>query len=79
MRIMYSADRFRSGGFSTFFIFQGALLVLLGVLIVMFPDLLRVMVATFFILIGILVLGFGLTMRKMERTFPDNRDQFLDL
>jgi cytochrome c biogenesis protein CcdA len=76
---MYSADRFRSGGFSSFFVFQGALLVLLGVLIVMFPDLLRVMVATFFILIGLLVLGFGLTMRKMERGFPERQDPFTDI
>ncbi len=55
----------RTPGFSLFFVLQGALLILLGVLIVLFPALLGVMVSSFFILIGLLVLGFGLTVRRM--------------
>ncbi len=77
MNFFHSSGRFRSGGFSSFFIFQGGLLILLGFLIVMFPALLQIMVATFFILIGLLVLGFGLTIRKVERGVPDRHDSFL--
>jgi hypothetical protein len=79
MRFYSSMSHFRGSGFSAFFIFQGALLILLGLLIVLFPALLRVMVATFFILIGLMVLGFGLSIRKMERGSPDRRDTFLDI
>jgi hypothetical protein len=79
MRILSSADRIQPGGFASFFLLQGALLILLGVLVVMFPALLRVMVATFFILIGLIVLGFGLTIRKAEQGLPQDRDRFLDV
>ncbi len=76
MRFFYSMNRSVGNGFSSFFILQGALLILLGLLIVLFPALLRVMVASFFILIGLLVLGFGLSVRNVERgarhgSFPD--------
>ncbi len=65
--LVYSrSGGFRNPGFSLVFIVQGALLILLGILIVLFPALLRVMVASFFILIGLFVLGFGLTVRRME-------------
>jgi hypothetical protein len=57
---------YRTPGVSLFFMLQGALLILLGVLIVLFPALLRVMVASFFILISLLMLGFGVTVRRME-------------
>ncbi len=63
---------YRTPGFSLFFILQGALLILLGVLTVLFPALLRVMVASFFILIGLLVLGFGVTVRRMEGGLPEH-------
>ncbi len=79
MRSTTTFHNVRSGGFSTFFIFQGSLLILLGLLIVLFPALLRVMVATFFILIGLMVLGFGLSIRNVEKGMPDPRDHFLDL
>ncbi len=79
MKFFYSTESIRSGGFSSFFILQGTLLILLGVLIVMFPALLQIMVATFFILIGLLVLGFGLTMRKMARGFTDRGNSSFDI
>lgn len=78
MRFSYGADRMSSGGFSAFFILPGGLLILLGLLIVLFPALLRVMVASFFILMGFLVLGFGLTMRKTERGMQGRNDIFVD-
>jgi len=79
MRFSTSFHQARSGGFSTFFIFQGGLLILLGLLIVLFPALLRVMVAAFFIIIGLMVLGFGLSIRNVERGGPGGRGDFLDL
>lgn len=79
MKILYSAHGYQGGGFSSFFILQGALLILLGILVIMFPALLRVMVATFFILIGVIVLGFGLTIRGAERSTPDGDEQFIDV
>jgi len=79
MRFTSTFHNSRSGGFSTFFIFQGGLLILLGLLIVLFPALLRVMVATFFIVIGLMVLGFGLSIRNVERGGPESRGSFLDL
>lgn len=79
MRFSTTFHNVRSGGFSAFFIFQGGLLILLGLLIVLFPALLRVMVAAFFILIGLMVLGFGLSIRNVEKGMPDRRDDFLDL
>ncbi|NOY53202.1 MAG: hypothetical protein GXP58_06215 [Deltaproteobacteria bacterium] len=79
MRFSTSFRNARPGGFATFFIFQGSLLILLGLLIVLFPALLRVMVATFFILIGLMVLGFGLSIRSVERGGPGSRGGFLDL
>jgi len=79
MKILYGAQGYQGGGFSSFFILQGALLILLGVLVVMFPALLRVMVATFFILIGVIVLGFGFTIRQAERGFPDRGDRHIDV
>ena len=66
-------------GFSSFFLVQGGLLVLLGILIILFPALLRVMVATFFILIGGLVLGFGLTLRGVERSLGRSDGNVIDL
>ncbi|OIP60781.1 MAG: hypothetical protein CO150_09870 [Nitrospirae bacterium CG_4_9_14_3_um_filter_53_35] len=79
MRFLYSLNQGGPGGFSGFFILQGSLLILLGVLILLFPALLQVMVAAFFILIGILVLGFGLTIRKIEKGRPDRHDSFYNI
>jgi hypothetical protein len=79
MKFIHSANRVGSRGFSSFFILQGGLLVLLGILIVLFPALLTVMVATFFILIGLMVLGFGLSIRKIEGGPPRHNDGFLDI
>lgn len=79
MRIFHHTGRFSSRGFSSFFVLQGALLILLGVLIILFPALLRAMVAAFFILIGAMVLGFGLSIRRVEQGVPDTRDRFFDL
>ena len=79
MRILYPMGTPARGGFSSFFLLQGGLLILLGILIILFPALLRVMVATFFILIGALVLGFGLTIRSMERGLADTDPGTIDL
>ncbi|MDX1764782.1 MAG: hypothetical protein R3231_10710 [bacterium] len=79
MKILYGGRGYHGGGFGSFFILQGALLILLGVLVIMFPALLRVMVASFFILIGVIVLGFGFTIRQAERSVPEKGEQFFDV
>lgn len=50
-------------------LFQGALLILLGILILMVPQLLVVMVASFFMVLGVTFLTFAWKSRKFQRYY----------
>lgn len=60
-----------SGGWKVGF-FQGMMLILLGILILLIPQLLVAMVAAIFILLGVSFLGFAWTYKKFRDDY-DNR------
>jgi len=55
----------RSGGV----ILSGVLFVLIGLIILLFPEILIIFIASMFIAGGIVVLYFGWKLRKMQRIF----------
>ena len=50
---------------------QGVALVLLGLLIVILPDLLTILVATFLVAIGLVTIVVGWRMRRARRAFDE--------
>ncbi|NPV09588.1 MAG: DUF3096 domain-containing protein [Anaerolineae bacterium] len=56
---------------SWLYLTQGASLVLLGILIVLFPELLAILVATFLIVVGVLTLATGWRLRRARRAFDE--------
>ena len=50
-------------------LFQGLLFILLGILILMVPQLLAAMVASFFIVLGVTFLTFAWKSRKFQRNY----------
>ena len=54
----------RAGG-GVMFLIPGVMLIGLGVMILIMPELLAAMVATFFIFVGISLLGLGYNLRRM--------------
>lgn len=63
---------------SWLYVAQGAALILLGVLILVFPDLLSILVATFLVLGGIVTLAAGWRVRRARRAFEDIGRLFWD-
>ena len=59
------------GEVSWLYILQGCALVLLGTLIVIFPELLAVLVAVFLIAVGALAIATGWRLRRVRRSFED--------
>lgn len=56
---------------SWLYVAQGAALVLLGVLILIFPELLSILVATFLIVGGAVTVAAGRRVRRARRAFDD--------
>ncbi len=56
------------------YVFPGAFLVVLGVLIVMMPELLALIVAAIFIFAGSGLLLFGLQVRRQVRSYSKSDD-----
>jgi len=50
-------------------LFQGIMLILLGILILLIPQLLIAMVATIFILLGVSFLGFAWKYKKFQDNY----------
>ncbi|MGI6207738.1 MAG: hypothetical protein ACOYEW_05935 [Anaerolineae bacterium] len=63
---------------SWLYIIQGAALVLLGIMIVIFPELLAVLVASFLVVAGVLTLLTGLRVRRARRAFDEMGRLFWD-
>jgi hypothetical protein len=53
-------------GSGMLFLLPGLLLIGLGILILIMPELLAAMVAAFFIFVGISLLGLGLNLRRLS-------------
>ena len=56
---------------SWLYLIQGVVLVLLGVLILIFPDLLAILVAAFLVIGGLLTMATGWRMRRARRAFDE--------
>jgi uncharacterized membrane protein HdeD (DUF308 family) len=56
---------------SWLYLIQGVALVILGVLIVIFPELLTILVAAFLIIGGLLTAAAGWRMRRARKAFDD--------
>lgn len=58
---------------------QGMLFVLFGILVMMMPQLLVAMVAAFFMIIGALLIGMALSMRKFRKQYDGFRDELFTI
>lgn len=58
------------------FVLQGILLVLLGVLVLVMPELIAAMVAACFIALGIGSIVIGLKTKKLKKHYKSWRDEF---
>lgn len=58
---------------------QGILFILFGVVIVMMPQLLVAMVASFFVVIGLVLIGSAWTMRRFRRQYDGFRSELFEL
>ena len=60
-----------------FYLLQGLSLILLGIAVVIFPELLAILVASVFIAIGILLLMLALRVRRVKRGYDTFKQQIL--
>jgi len=58
---------------------QGALFILFGIVIILMPQLLVAMVASFFILIGIILSGSAWTVRRYRKRYDGLRSELFDI
>ncbi len=63
---------------SRLYLAQGAALILVGLLILVFPELLSVLVAVYLVLAGLATLIVGWRLRKARRAFDELGRIFLD-
>lgn len=56
-----------------FYLTQGLLIILIGLIILFFPEILVTFIATIFFIIGFLVIAFALHIRKSNRKFQSIR------
>jgi len=56
---------------SWLYLAQGVGLILVGILIVILPELLQVLVATYLIVVGVLSIAAGWRLRRARRAFDD--------
>lgn len=64
-----------TGTWSTFLI-QGIVLVCLGILILVYPEILVAMISTAFILLGALFIVVALKTRRLKRNYRTWREEF---
>ncbi len=60
-----------------FYLLQGIGLILLGIAIVIFPELLAILAASFFIAVGISVLMLAWRVRRVQRGYETFKQQIL--
>jgi len=58
------------------FLLQGITLILLGIIIIMVPQLLVAMIAATLILIGVIFLNLAWRTYQIKRNYHDRRDKF---
>jgi len=74
-------DMFANGFLYTWkhHLMHGLLLLLFGLAILFFPQLLVAMVASFFIIVGISFVVFALSMKRFSRRYRDFREEIFTL
>ncbi|MBN1521610.1 MAG: hypothetical protein JW928_03675 [Candidatus Aureabacteria bacterium] len=60
-------------------LFQGILFLLFGILILFFPQLLVAMIASFFAIIGIIMISSALRMRNYRKRYESFRGDLFDI
>ncbi|HPB67598.1 MAG TPA: hypothetical protein PLT76_04055 [Candidatus Omnitrophota bacterium] len=58
---------------------QGVLFLLFGVVIVLLPQLLVAMVASFFVVIGLILIGSAWTMRRFRKQYDGFRSELFEI
>jgi uncharacterized membrane protein HdeD (DUF308 family) len=66
-----------TGTWSTFLV-QGIILILLGLLIYLFPEILVVAISATFIALGLLFIGIALKTKGLKTNYRTWRDEFWD-
>ncbi len=61
-----------------FFLLQGFALILLGIAVIIFPQLLAILAAAFFIAIGIVLLTFAWRVRRVKQGYEHIKRQILE-
>ncbi len=62
-----------------FYLLQGLGLILLGIAIVVFPELLAILAASFFIAVGVSVLMLAWRVRRVKRGYETFKQQILEV
>ena len=58
------------------FLLQGLVLILIGVMVVLFPQLIAAMVAATFIFMGLIFISIALKTRALRRKYTNWKDEF---
>ncbi|HPN57125.1 MAG TPA: hypothetical protein PLD92_09765 [Candidatus Omnitrophota bacterium] len=58
---------------------QGVLFILLGIIIVLMPQLLVAMVASFFVVIGLVLIGSAWAMRRVRKQYDGFRSELFEI
>ena len=58
---------------------QGVLFILLGIIIVLMPQLLVAMVASFFVVIGLVLIGSAWAMRRVRKQYDEFRSELFEI
>ena len=66
----------RGGGPGFFLLLPGLLFIGLGILVLVWPDMLKIMVATAFIMVGMGLCVGGLRLRRVSQSFSAFGQQF---
>ncbi len=61
-----------------FYLSQGVALILLGIAVVIWPELLTFLAAAFFIAIGIVLITLGWRVRRVKRGYEDLKRSILE-
>jgi uncharacterized membrane protein HdeD (DUF308 family) len=61
-----------------FYLSQGLALVLLGIAVIIWPDLLAVLAAAFFIAIGVVLITLGWRVRRVKRSYETFKRTILE-
>ena len=61
-----------------FYLSQGLALILLGIAVIIWPDLLAVLAAAFFIAIGVVLITLGWRVRRVKRSYETFKRTILE-